>query len=76
MRMAISKVLSDLKAKHPDKIESIDLDDTGYIIYLTDDYVEDSDPMRPSGMIFEDTVAECVSAFRSVRKRRAGEKVG
>ena len=72
----MSKVLTNLKASHPDKIDSIERDDTGYIIYLTDKWVETSDPLRPSGMIFEDTVAECVSAFRSIRKRRPGEKIG
>ena len=72
----MSKVLTNLKASHPDKIESIERDDTGYIIYLTDKWVETSDPLRPSNMIFEDTVAECVSAFRSIRKRQPGEKIG
>lgn len=71
----MSKVLNNLKASHPDKIENVERDDTGYIIYLTDDWVETSDPLRPSGMIFEDTVAECLSAFRSIRKRRPGETV-
>ena len=62
----MSKVLSDLAARYPDRIESIERDDTGWIIYLTDSWVETSDPMEPSHMIFEDTVAECVSAFRSI----------
>lgn len=77
----MSKVLNDLAKQHPDKIDSIERDDTGWIINLTDDWVECSDPMQPSHMIFEDTVAECVAAFRSIKpsartiamkERRAG----
>jgi hypothetical protein len=71
---SMSKVLRDLAAKHPDKIAEIERDDTGWMIHLTDDYVEQSDPMQPSHLIFEDTVAEAVSAFRSVRKVRSGER--
>jgi hypothetical protein len=65
----MSKVLNDLAAKHPEKIDSIERDDTGWIINLTDQYVDMSDPLAPCHMIFEDTVAECVSAFRSVVKK-------
>jgi hypothetical protein len=68
----MSKVLKDLAAKHPDKIDSIERDDTGWIINLTDDWVEDSD-LGASHMIFEDTVAQCVAAFRAIRKARKGE---
>ena len=64
----MSKVLNDLAKKHPDKIDSIERDDTGWIIYLTDAWVECNDPMEASHMIFEDTVAECVVAFRSIRR--------
>lgn len=63
----MSKVLNDLAKQHPDKIDSIERDDTGWIINLTDDWVECGDPMQPSHMIFEDTVAECVAAFRSIK---------
>jgi hypothetical protein len=69
----MSKVLSDLAKKHPDKIDSIERDDTGWIINLTDNYVECFDPLQPSHMIFEDTVAQCVAAFRSIRKAKKGE---
>jgi hypothetical protein len=69
----VSKVLKTLAESHPEKIDSIERDETGWIINLTDDYVECSDPLRPSHMIFEDTVAECVSAFRSIRKAKKGE---
>ena len=64
----MSKVLNDLAKKHPDKIDSIERDDTGWIIHLTDAWVECSDPMETSHMIFEDTVGECVVSFRSIRK--------
>ena len=63
----MSKVLNDLAKKHPEKIDSIERDDTGWIINLTDAWVECSDPLQPSHMIFEDTVTECVSAFRSIK---------
>ena len=69
----MSKVLSDLAKRHPEKIDSIERDDTGWIINLTDAWVEDSDPTQASHMIFEDTVAQCVAAFRSIRKARKGE---
>jgi hypothetical protein len=69
----MSKVLQQLAERHPDKIDSIERDDTGWIVNLTDKYVECSDPLRPSHMIFEDTVAECVSAFRTIRKAKKGE---
>ena len=69
----MSKVLNDLAKKHPDKIDSIERDDTGWIINLTDNYVECFDPLQPSHMIFEDTVAQCVAAFRSIRKAKKGE---
>ena len=68
----MSKVLNDLAAKHPDKIDSIERDDTGWIVNLTDDWVEDSD-LGASHMIFEDTVAQCVAAFRSIRPAKKGE---
>ena len=64
----MSKVLNDLAKKHPDKIDSIERDDTGWIIHLTDAWVECSDPIEASHMIFEDTVAECVVSFRSIRR--------
>ena len=66
----MSKTLSDLAKRNPDKIDSIERDDTGWIIYLTDDWEEASDPMCPSQMIFEDTVREVLSAFRSIRRRQ------
>jgi hypothetical protein len=65
----MSKVLNDLAKKHPDKIDSIERDDTGWIIYLTDDWVEGTDA-RDCHMIFEDTVAECVAAFRCIRPKK------
>ena len=64
----MSKILNDLADKHPDKIDSIERDDTGWIVNLTDAWVECSDPMEASHMIFEDTVSECVTAFRSIRR--------
>jgi hypothetical protein len=69
----MSKVLQKLAGRHPDKIESIERDDTGWIVNLTDAWVECSDPMQASHMIFEDTVAECVAAFRTIRPARTGE---
>lgn len=69
----MSIVLKKLAAKHPDKIEGIDRDDTGHIIYLTDEWVDGSDPLAPVHMIFEDTVAECVAAFRMIRRKGADE---
>ena len=66
----MSKVLNDLAEKHPDKIEGIERDDDGWIIYLTDQWVDGSDPLSECHMIFEDTVAECVAAFRSIRPAR------
>jgi hypothetical protein len=69
----MSKVLSDLAKRYPEKIHSIERDDTGWIVNLTDDWVECGDPMKASHMIFEDTVAECVAAFRSIRKAEKGE---
>jgi hypothetical protein len=68
----MSKVLNDLAKKHPDKIDSIERDDTGWIVNLTDAWVEDSD-IGASHMIFEDTVAQCVAAFRSIRPAKKGE---
>jgi len=68
----MSKILNDLAKKHPDKIDSIERDDTGWIVNLTDAWVECSDPMEASHMIFEDTVAECVAAFRSISKAKKG----
>jgi hypothetical protein len=70
---SMSKVLRDLAEKHPDKIAEIERDDTGWMIHLTDEWVEQSDPLQPSHTIFEDTVAECASAFRSIRKAKPGE---
>ena len=64
----MSKILNDLAEKHPDKIDSIERDDTGWIINLTDGYVECCDPFQPSHIIFEDTVSACVTAFRSIRR--------
>jgi hypothetical protein len=69
----VSKVLNNLAKKHPDKIDSIEHDDTGWIVNLSDAWVECSDPLQPSHMIFEDTVAECVAAFRSIRPAKKGE---
>jgi hypothetical protein len=63
----MSRVLNDLATKHPDKIDSIEREDTGWIINLTDEWSEMSDPLQPSHMIFEETVAECVSAFRNIK---------
>lgn len=70
----MSKVLNNLAKKNPDKIDSIERDDAGWIINLTDEWVECSDPSQPSHMIFEDTVAECVAEFRSIK--RLDEKGG
>ena len=69
----MSKVLQQLAERHPDKIDSIERDDTGWIVNLTDKYVDCTDPLQPSHMIFEDTVAECVAAFRLIRKAKKGE---
>ena len=66
----MSKVLNDLAEKHPDKIDSIERDDEGWIIHLTDQWVDGSDPLSECHMIFEDTVAECVAAFRCIRPKK------
>lgn len=69
-----SKTLSDLARKFPDRIESIERDDTGWMIHLTEEWVDDSDPLQPCRLIFEDTVKECVAAFRGIRKATRKER--
>ena len=71
--MTTSKTLGRLARQHPDKIDSIERDEDGWIVHLTDEYVETSDPLRPTHTIMEDTVAECVAEFRSIRRARRGE---